>query len=84
MKNFFIQARNQEQLLRARDKQGLRVVVGQNPFEAPPITVESKSNSLVFINEDKEKNQMMVWCPACNAMQKQGIKYCTKCGIRMP
>jgi hypothetical protein len=82
MKNLVIQARNQEQVLRARDQQGLRVVVGQNPFGGSSEPLE-EAKEYGSCKDDDDNSLMLIWCPKCNAMLPPGAKFCNKCGAKV-
>ncbi len=83
MKSLMVKARDQEQVLRARDQQGLRIVVGQNPFggSAEPVTEEPEQR--VSVSDEDDQNLMIIWCPKCNAMLPPGAKFCNKCGTKV-
>ncbi len=83
MKNLMVKAQDQEQVLRARDRQGLRIVVGQNPFGGSSEPVVEEPVSTVSPNDDDDKSLMIIWCPKCNAMLPPGAKFCNKCGTKV-
>ncbi len=78
-----IQARNQDEVLRARDQQGLRIVVGQNPFGGSSEPVAEEPEQRVSASDDDENSLMITWCPKCNAMLPPGAKFCNKCGAKV-